>query len=268
MTVIPSHGRAPDVAPGVRSRTGSGLGAAELDALARRCPEKHVRPGECLFSGGTALTNVYVVRRGLMGLGRRAHSRRITFLLVRPGEIVGDVAALLGGVALFDAFAVTQASLVVVPATQFLEALDLRSPFSRRWAMGLGERVSALQTRLDDVLSGDLRSRIASLLHHELQGASSVVTLTQQTIADLLGVPRTSVTRTLQGLQRQRIIEIGYGHIAVRDPAALAAAAGRRPSPASRFAGPLDNSTAPRAGGKDGGRPPRPAIRAVGAAAR
>jgi Mn-dependent DtxR family transcriptional regulator len=54
-----------------------------------------------------------------------------------------------------------------------------------------------------------------------------VVSLTQQTIADLLGVQRTSVTRTLQGLQRQGIIEIGYGHIAVRDHALLAKAAGR-----------------------------------------
>jgi CRP-like cAMP-binding protein len=52
-----------------------------------------------------------------------------------------------------------------------------------------------------------------------------VVSLTQQTIADLLGVQRTSVTRTLRGLQRQGIIEIGYGHIAVRDYAALAEAA-------------------------------------------
>ncbi|MND07699.1 hypothetical protein D3C83_298640 [compost metagenome] len=50
--------------------------------------------------------------------------------------------------------------------------------------------------------------------------------LTQQAIADLLGVQRTSVTRVLRGLQRQGIIEIGYGHIAVRDPAALAIAAG------------------------------------------
>lgn len=227
MTLVPSGGAASVTAQGVRSRTRSGLGAAELDALAEHCPEQHLSAGQCLFREGSPLTNVYVVRRGKVGLGRRAHGRRITFLLLRPGDIVGDVAALLGGVALFDAFAVTQASLVVVPAAQFLDAIDLRSPFSRRWAIGLGERVSALQTRLEEVLSGDLRSRIASLLHHELRGAPGVVTLTQQIIADLLGVPRTSVTRTLKGLQRQGIIEIGYGHIAVRDGGALAVAAGR-----------------------------------------
>ena len=201
------------------------FGQAEIDALARRCPELALGAGQCLFQEGTPLTDVYVVRRGVVGLGRRVRGRRITFLLLRAGDIVGDAAALLGGVALFDAFAVTEARLVMVPAAGFLEALDLRSPFTRQWAIGLSGRVAALQARLEEVLGGDLRTQIAALLHHEIQGAARVVNLTQQTIADLLGVPRTSVTRALRGLQRQGIIEIGYGHIAVRDQAALAASA-------------------------------------------
>jgi CRP-like cAMP-binding protein len=225
MAVVPSRS-ARHFPLGERSGTGGGFGPAEVEALARRCPEQNLDAGQCLFQEGTPLTDVYVVRRGVVGLGRRAHGRRITFLLLRPGDIVGDVAALLGGVALFDAFAVTEAKVVVVPAAGFVEALDLRSPFSRQWAVGLGERVSALQGRLEEVLGGDLRSQIASLLHDQLKGGSRVVNLTQQTIADLLGVPRTSVTRTLRGLQRQGIVEIGYGHIAIRDHAALAAAAG------------------------------------------
>ena len=203
-----------------------GFGPAELDALARRCPERKLVAGQCLFQEGSPLTDVYVVRRGLVGLGRRAHGRRITFLLLRPGDVVGDVAALLGGTALFDAFGLTEVTLAVVPAARFLEALELRSPFSRQWAIGLAGRIIALQARLEEVLGGDLRSHIASLLHHELQGAARVVSFTQQTIADLLGVPRTSVTRTLKVLQGQGIIEVGYGHIAVRDRAALACAAG------------------------------------------
>ena len=225
MAVVPSRS-ARHFPLGGRSGTGGGFGPAEVEALARRCPEQNLDAGQCLFQEGTPLTDVYVVRRGVVGLGRRAHGRRITFLLLRPGDIVGDVAALLGGVALFDAFAVTEAKVVVVPAAGFVAALDLRSPFSRQWAVGLGERVSALQGRLEEVLGGDLRSQIASLLHDQLEGGSRVVNLTQQTIADLLGVPRTSVTRRLRGLQRQGIVEIGYGHIAIRDHAALAAAAG------------------------------------------
>jgi len=206
---------------------GGVFGPSGLEALARRCPERALGAGECLFREGTGLDCVYVVRRGLVGLGRRANGRRVTFLLLRPGDMVGDEAALLSATALFDAFAVTEARVLLVPAAQFFAALDLRSSFVRQWAVGLGGRISALQGRLGEVLGGDLRSQVASLLHHELGEGSRVVSLTQQTIADLLGAQRTSVTRTLQGLQRQGIIEIGYGHIAVRDYAALAKAAGR-----------------------------------------
>jgi CRP-like cAMP-binding protein len=206
---------------------GGVFGPPELEALARRCPEQLIGAGECLFSEGTRLDCVYVVRRGLVGLGRRANGRRVTFLLLRPGDLVGDLAALRGSAAFFDAFAVTEVRVLVVPAADFLAALDLQSPFVRQWAVGLGVRIAALQARLEELLGADLRTQVASLLHHELKAGSRVVSLTQQMIADLLGVRRTSVTRTLHGLQRQGIIEIGYGHIAVRDHASLADAAGR-----------------------------------------
>jgi CRP-like cAMP-binding protein len=206
---------------------GGVFGPPELEALARRCPERTIEAGACLFQEGTRLDCVYVIRDGLVGLGRRANGRRVTFLLLRPGDIVGDLAALRGSAALFDAFAVTEARVLVVPAADFLAALDLRSSFVHQWAVGLGVRISALQARLEELLGADLRTQVASLLHHELKAGSRVVSLTQQMIADLLGVRRTSVTRTLQGLQRQGIIEIGYGHIAVRDHASLASAAGR-----------------------------------------
>jgi CRP/FNR family transcriptional regulator, cAMP and macrophage regulator len=201
------------------------LGSKELDEMAKRCPERTLGANECLFRQGTVLDRVFVVRRGLIGQGRRTRGRRVTFLLLRPGDIVGDEAALVGGPALFDTFAVTDAAVLVVPAAEFLEALGLRSPFGRQWAIGLEGRISALRGRLEELLGGDLRSQIAALLHHELGTGARVVSLTQQTIADLLGVQRTSVTRTLQGLQRQGIIDIGYGHIAVLDNSALANAA-------------------------------------------
>lgn len=213
---------------GMQSLSEGGVfGRSELDALARRCPERTIGAGECLFREGTSLDCVYVVRQGVVGLGRRANGRRVTFLLLHPGDIVGDLAALLGSTAFFDAFAVTEARVLVVPAAEFIAALDLRSSFVRQWAVGLGVRISALQARLEELLGADLRTQVASLLHHELKAGTRVVTLTQQMIADLLGVRRTSVTRTLQGLQRQGIIDIGYGHIAIRDHTLLTKAAGR-----------------------------------------
>jgi hypothetical protein len=42
-----------------RPTTGA-FGAAELEALARRCPEQTLAAGQCLFQEGTPLADVYV----------------------------------------------------------------------------------------------------------------------------------------------------------------------------------------------------------------
>ena len=189
-------------------------------------PNRPSGPGACLFREGTALDCVYVVRRGLVGLGRRPTAGGSRSSCSDPATSWATWPPWLGGLALFDTFAVTEATVLVVPAAEFLDALDLRSPFGRQWAIGLGGRISALRgppggsPRRRPPLPDRRRSCTTNSRH-----GSRVVSLTQQTIADLLGVQRTSVTRTLQGLQRQGIIEIGYGHIAVRDHAALAKAA-------------------------------------------
>jgi len=219
-------------APGGPSPTWAGpvsiraaLTTAEVEALAGRCPQRVLSAGECLFRQGDPLDCVYVVRRGIVGLGQRAKGRRLTFLLMGAGEILGDEALLLDTPASFDAFAVGDATLVAVPAGTFLQAVDFGSGFAHRWALGVSRRLSALQGRLQELLAGDLRAQVASLVLHELT-RSRAVSLTQQAIADLLGAQRTSVGRVLRELEGQGILEVGYAHIAVRDRRALAGIAG------------------------------------------
>lgn len=176
-------------------------------------------------SAGHVSDCVYVVRHGIIGLGQTAKGRRHTFLLIGEGEIVGDEALLMVTPPSFDAFAVTEAMLVAVPAASFLQAVDLGTGFARRWALDVSRRLSTLQARLQELLAGDLRSQVASFLLHELT-RSKTMSLTQQMIADLLGVQRTSVGRVLRDLERQGVLDIGYAYIAVRDRHALAAIAG------------------------------------------
>ena len=79
---------------------------------------------------------------------------------------------------------------------------------------GLRRRLGAVQGRVGDLLAGDLQAQVASLLLHESAQADSIA-LTQQTVADLLGVQRTSVSRVLHESTRRGVINVGYGHIAV-----------------------------------------------------
>jgi CRP-like cAMP-binding protein len=77
-------------------------------------------------------------------------------------------------------------------------------------------RLASAWGRLEELLAGGLCAQVASLLLHEFLHGPDVV-LTQQVIADMLGARRSSVTRVLGDLQRQRLIALGYGRITLLD---------------------------------------------------
>lgn len=206
------------------SACGAVLSPADLKWLAPGCELRRLKVGECIFREGTAPDAVYAINAGTVSLSRVMHERRVTLALLRQGSIFGDEPLLNRSVSAFDAAAVTPVGLLVIPAAQFFNALREVPAFAERWAVWAVRRLGVLQTRLIDLLAGDLQSQVASLILHESCDPHPI-NLTQQTIAELLGVQRTSVTRVLRELVRRQVISVGYAHIAVTDRRALASIA-------------------------------------------
>lgn len=206
--------------PGARGA----LSSAELAALVERGSDQVVAGGGYLFREGDRLDRVYIIRSGFVALGRQQGTRRAVLFLLHDGEIAGDVPLLAGIPAPFDAMVVTDTSFVTIPAHVFLASMEQNPAFAKRWVLSLGARLAAWQARLDDLLAGDLRAQVASLLLHEASAAPRIH-LTQELIANLLGARRTSVNRVLQALAGEGIIELRYGQILIRDPNGLVAAA-------------------------------------------
>lgn len=198
--------------------SGSATGSSR-PAEASRAPV-----GTYLFRAGTPLSQVYVIRSGVVALSRTLPDRRVILRLLGPGDVTGDIPLLRGIPAPFDAVALSDVTFTALPASRFLWALDNEPEFARRTMLSLAERLSAWQHRVADLLSGDLRTQIASLLVHELDGRPNV-RLTQQWLADLVGARRSSVSRVLHQLARQGLIDLGYRCVGVVDRPGLAAVA-------------------------------------------
>jgi CRP-like cAMP-binding protein len=196
------------------------LSRADLQWLSPACELRHLRPGDHLFTEGTTPDAVFVVGTGTVALTRVIHGRHVTLALLHEGSVLGDVPLLTRSPAAVDATAVTPVGVLVLSSEQFLNALREMPAFSSRWAVWAVRRLGRLQTRVLDLLAGDLTAQVASLLLHEMCEAN-LVTLTQQAIADLLGVQRTSVSRVLHELARRRVISVGYAQIEVVDREAL-----------------------------------------------
>ena len=105
---------------------------------------------------------------------------------------------------------------------------DLR--LANRIVEMLGKRLADTERRLADLALQSVPSRIASLLlllaagknappksENELTGAESEIICTHEQLAQMAGVQRETVTRTLKKFRTHNLIELGRGKIILLD---------------------------------------------------
>jgi CRP-like cAMP-binding protein len=196
------------------------LNKGDVEQLANEMGEQTYAGGTFVFKRGDAAAKVHVVRSGAVELSRLVNGRRVMLQLLRPGDVFGDVPALLGDSEPFDARAVEDSAVLSIETAALFELLQTRPLVARRWFISLAERMAGLQNRLVDLLAGGLESQLASILLRET-GADDAVRLTHSHLAELVGVPRASVQRVLKSLESADLIALRYRKIELVDRAGL-----------------------------------------------
>jgi CRP-like cAMP-binding protein len=196
------------------------LNQGDVEQLATEMGEQAFAGGTFVFRRGDPAAKVHVVRSGSVELSRLVNGRRVMLQILHPGDVFGDVPALLGDPEPFDARAVEDGSVLSIDADALFELLQTRPLVARRWFVSLAERMAGLQGRLVDLLAGGLESQLASLLLRQV-GADGVVHLTHGQLAELLGVPRASVQRVLKSLESAGLVALHYRRIELVDVGAL-----------------------------------------------
>ena len=193
----------------------------EVDELVDEYPVERYAGGMTIVREGDRGDFVYVVVDGIVELRRSIAGRTVTLQLLRPGAVFGDAPVLLSRPEPFDAFAVSDTALVTIPANELFPLLNRRPHLARRWLETYAARIADTQARVGDLLSGTLDAQVASYLlrvadHGELE-------ISQERLAQLFGVRRTSLNQVLRRMETRGLIELTYRRIAVRDPGGLRA---------------------------------------------
>jgi CRP-like cAMP-binding protein len=195
----------------------------DVDALAGAFDERFYAGGTCIFREGEQLTEVQLVKKGAVELGRRVGDRRVVFQLLGAGDVFGDVPVFMRTPTAFDACTVADSVIWSIPVVALFRLLGRRPGLAHRWLVSLAGRMAGLQTRIGELLAGSLEGRIAAFLLEAPDPAD--VAISQARLGDLLGARRTSVNQALKRLEARGILELSYRRIRVLDPAALAAVA-------------------------------------------
>lgn len=200
-------------------------------AIAKQCSVLTARRGDAIVRRGARMAGMYAVAFGAVKLSLRgADGEERILRLVSTGETFGEATSLLGKPSRYEAHALSDCKLVVVPAATLWKLLEHDPRLARRFMVALGERTLEL---IDEVESATMQrgsQRLARYLQ-SLAGspvAPSVVRLpvSKTLVAARLGVKKETLSRLLHQLVSERVIQVARREVTILDSARLGELAG------------------------------------------
>ena len=197
---------------------------AQREALLGAADLVHFRRGAMLFRQGdpvrAAGSGFYGLAAGTIKISTLRHDGREAILAVlEPGNWFGEISLIDGSPRTHDATALSALDLLVVPPEAFAQQMQGRA-FSHAVAALLAARVRGLYGLMEDATLRDLRARVARRLLVLARGDATQsaqprkrVSLPQEALAMMLGVTRQTLSKELNALAQERVIELGYGRI-------------------------------------------------------
>jgi CRP/FNR family transcriptional regulator len=192
---------------------------AETYAELERLPAQHVPAGAVLFRAGEAATGFVLVLEGSISVSLTGpNGREIELYAVDPGETCVQTTLCLLGEQVYsaEALARTVVRFLVVPRGQFARLLEQSAGFRTFVFRALGTRLADVTTVLEKVAFVRIEARLAVELLRRAD-AAGLVQATHQDLASSIGSAREVVSRRLEALARQGLVELERGIVRVPD---------------------------------------------------
>lgn len=200
-----------------------------LTHLRRAGVPRGVQAGHLVAAAGAPVDHVLVILDGEVELlARLPQGGRVVMALVRRGGVVADIPLLLSAPMPFDAVASRSTWVIDITAEQWMALLQQFPQLCLRWMRSIARRLDADRRRLAVMTTRRLEAQVAFILleQQEAVAGSTIVRLTHDVIADLVGARRQSVSRAISKLADAGLIASGYGRIELLDADGLRATLG------------------------------------------
>ncbi|HEY6537826.1 MAG TPA: Crp/Fnr family transcriptional regulator [Candidatus Dormibacteraeota bacterium] len=203
----------------------AGLSEEDLEELGGSCRVRQVRRGQILFAEGDPADFLLVVASGrLRVLVTSPEGGELVLSVIGPGDSLGEIGCFDGGVRSAAVEALSDSTVVQLPARELLALVERRPQVARDLLTEMAGHLRRLTGVTADLVFLDVPRRVAKLLAKEFQADSSPeleLAETQSQLGARIGGTRQSVNAALRTLERRGWIEVSGRHISVRDLAAL-----------------------------------------------
>ena len=206
----------------------------QIGDMGKHCWIVALRRGDTVAKRGAPIPGMFAIAYGSIKLVLRGQDNEERVLrIVGPGETFGEATALLGRSARYEAMALAESKLVVIPSAAIFALIDRDPRLARAMVSSLAERELEF---LEEVETASLRrgaARLASYLDSLVQGngngngngngAHTVrLPVSKTLVAARLGITKETLSRLLRALADRRLIEVSQREISILDREALA----------------------------------------------
>lgn len=194
----------------------------EITAAARGLRKER---GQFVYMQGDRADIVYVLKQGRIKLSVLSESgKEFAIDIIQPGEIFGEFALLDESARSNMAQTLDDVKMLVFGKRDFTRLLETHVKLAMNYIRLVGERRRRMEKKLSDITAKDVAARVCELLHELSTNAApsaseaveSLVPLTHQDVASLIGAARQTTTSVLNDLERRGIIALGRGWIRVK----------------------------------------------------
>ena len=216
----------------------SGLGEAELRALAERTQMREFPRGKVIVHPDARPDVVYLIKEGRVKISRYSPDGREQILaLLEAGDLFGELALIHEKEPVhIEAFEDTL--VCAMPGPDLAALLERRPELMLHVIRVLAERLRRAEDEIADLVFRDVPGRIAALLLRlgeeygvrDPDGLRLTLRLTHQDIASMVGATRETITTTLSRFRDAGLIAVDQHYIVIQDPQGLRAGTQRRRS--------------------------------------
>jgi CRP/FNR family transcriptional regulator len=207
----------------------SGLEPGELERIAQVAIPRSFPKGARVFHEGDRSDACYVIRAGEVRVTREhPDGRAIALATLGPGELVGELAMLDGGVRSASVETLSEVDLLAVSAADMKGLLERNAQITAKLVVALTKRLRETNERISRQSFQTVPSRVAGVLSQLVsednaeQGRDGVtIRMNQADLAQLAGTSRESVSRFLAVLERAGVVRVGRGRVTVLEPPRL-----------------------------------------------
>jgi CRP/FNR family transcriptional regulator len=202
----------------------SGLEQTELKQIESAARSLRKARGEFIYLPGDRAESVYFLRKGRIKLSVLSDSgKEIAIDIIQPGELFGEFALIDESLRSNMAQALDDVAILVFNKSDFANLLKSQSKLALNYIRMVGDRRRRMEKKLSDITSKEVPVRVCELLH-ELSATApptsgvhqSLIPLTHQDVASLIGASRQTTTAILNDLMRCGFIELGRGWVRIK----------------------------------------------------